>query len=124
MSLPATSQSVTVINNDTLICLPDHMVRRVIADLELSDFRKLEIESLKRDIESLREALKIKEEQLLNKNTTITKYEGIIEEKDKQLKLKDDELATLKKEKAGKYWNGLLTGLGTGAGVVLVLTLL
>jgi hypothetical protein len=45
-------------------------------------------------------------------------------EKDKQLKLKDDELATLKKEKAGKYWNGLLTGLGTGAGVVLVLTLL
>jgi hypothetical protein len=124
MSLPATSQSVTVINNDTLICLPDHMVRRVIADLELSDFRKLEIESFKRDIESLREALKIKEEQLLNKNTTITKYEGIVEEKDKQLKLKDDELATLKKEKAGKYWNGLLTGLGTGAGVVLVLTLL
>jgi hypothetical protein len=100
------------------------MVRRVIADLELSDFRKLEIESFKRDIESLREALKIKEEQLLNKNTTITKYEGIVEEKDKQLKLKDDELATLKKEKAGKYWNGLLTGLGTGAGVVLVLTLL
>jgi len=124
MSLPATSQSVTVINNDTLICLPDHMVRRVIADLELSDFRKLEIESFKRDIESLREALKIKEEQLLNKNTTITKYEGIVEEKDKQLKLKDDELATLKKEKTGKYWNGLLTGLGTGAGVVLVLTLL
>lgn len=124
MSLPATSQSVTVINKDTLICLPDEMVRRIISDLETGDFCITEVASFRREVEGLRAALKVKEDQLMNRNLTIENLNKIVEEKDKQLSLKDDELETLRKEKKGKYWNGLLTGLGTGAGIVLVLTIL
>ena len=100
------------------------MVRKIVLDLERGDFCKIELESYKRDINSLRTSITIKEEQIATKNTHITKLEGIIEEKVKQIKLKEDEISTLKKEKAGKYWNGLFTGLGTGAGVILILTLL
>lgn len=124
MSLPATSQSVTVINKDTLICLPDEMVRRVISDLETGDFCILEVASFRREVEALKEALQIKEEQLMNRNSVIENLNKIVDEKDKQLALKDDELSTLRKEKKAKYWSGLFTGTGIGAGVVLVLTLL
>jgi len=48
----------------------------------------------------------------------------VIAEKELQISLKEKEIAVLKTDKAANYWKGLLTGLGTGAGLVLVLTLL
>jgi len=124
LSLPATSQSVTIVNNDTLICLPDSIARKVIADLEEGDLCQRELLSYKKDVESYLTLIGIKEEQITNFKTIVTKKDGIITELNVQLGIKEKEIAVLKTGKAANYWKGLLTGLGAGAGLVLVLTLL
>ena len=124
LSLPATSQSVTIVNNDTLICLPDSIARKVIADLEEGDLCQRELLSYKKDVESYLTLIGIKEEEITNFKTIVTKKDGIITELNVQLGIKEKEIAVLKTGKAANYWKGLLTGLGTGAGLVLVLTLL
>jgi len=124
LSLPATSQSVTIVNNDTLICLPDSIARKVIADLEEGDLCQKELLSYKKDVESYLTLIGIKEEEITNFKTIVTKKDGIITELNVQLGIKEKEIAVLKTGKAANYWKGLLTGLGAGAGLVLVLTLL
>ena len=124
LSLPATSQSVIVVNNDTLICLPDSIARKVIADLEEGDLCQRELLSYKKDAESYLTLIGIKEEEITNFKTIVTKKDGIIAELNVQLGIKEKEIAVLKTGKAANYWKGLLTGLGAGAGLVLVLTLL
>jgi len=124
LSLPATSQSVTIVNNDTLICLPDSIARKVIADLEEGDLCQRELLSYKKDVESYLTLIGIKEEEITNFKTIVTKKDGIITELNVQLGIKEKEIAVLKTGKAANYWKGLFTGLGTGAGLVLVLTLL
>ena len=124
LSLPATSQSVTVVNNDTLICLPDSIARKVIADLEEGDLCQRELLSYKKDVESYLTLIGIKEEEITNFKTIVTKKDGIITELNVQLGIKEKEIAVLKTGKAANYWKGLFTGLGAGAGLVLVLTLL
>lgn len=124
LSLPATSQSVTIVNNDTLICLPDSIARKVIADLEEGDLCQRELLSYKKDVESYLTLIGIKEEEIANFKTIVTKKDGIIAELNVQLGIKEKEIAVLKTGKAANYWKGLFTGLGAGAGLVLVLTLL
>lgn len=124
LSLPATSQSVTIVNNDTLICLPDSIARKVIADLEEGDLCQRELLSYKKDVESYLTLIGIKEEEITNFKTIVTKKDGIITELNVQLGIKEKEIAVLKTGKAANYWKGLFTGLGAGAGLVLVLTLL
>ena len=124
LSLPATSQSVTVVNNDTLICLPDSIARKVIADLEEGDLCQRELLSYKKDAESYLTLIGIKEEEITNFKTIVTKKDGIITELNVQLGIKEKEIAVLKTGKAANYWKGLFTGPGVGAGLVLVLTLL
>lgn len=124
LSLPATSQSVTVVNGDTLICLPDSIARKVIADLETGDFRKTQIDSYLSDIKNLKEKITVKEETISNYIITVEKQEGIIAEKDVQLGIKDKEIDVLKKEKKGKFWQGLGSGTILGAVATLALILL
>ena len=124
LSLPATSQSVTIVNNDTLICLPDSVARKVIADLEAGDLCKKELASFTREATGLRDVIEIQKQQIVKKDGAIKGYQEVIAEKELQISLKEKEIAVLKTDKAANYWKGLLTGLGTGAGLVLVLTLL
>ncbi len=124
LSLPATSQSVTIVNNDTLICLPDSIARKVIADLEAGDLCQRELLSYKKDIESYLTLVGIKDEEIEKLKVIAVKKDGIITELNLQIGLKEKEIAVLKTDKAANYWKGLLTGLGTGAGLVLILTLL
>ena len=124
LSLPATSQSVTIINGDTLVCLPDNMVRKVIADIELGDLCKIELESWIREAQGLRDVIDIQKEQIVKKDGSIKGLNEIVKENKTQLEIRDKEIALLKTEKSTKYWKGLLTGLGTGAGIVLALVIL
>lgn len=124
LSLPAISQSVTVVNGDTLICLPDSVTRKVIADLEAGDLCKTQLESWIREAKGLKEVISIQKEQIVVKDKTIKALNETITEKGIQLETREKEIAVLKTDKAANYWKGLLTGLGTGAGLVLVLTLL
>ena len=124
LSLPAISQSVTVVNGDTLICLPDSVTRKVIADLEAGDLCKTQLESWVREAKGLKEVINIQKEQIVVKDKTIKALNETITEKGIQLETREKEIAVLKTDKAANYWKGLLTGLGTGAGLVLVLTLL
>lgn len=124
LSLPAISQSVTVVNGDTLICLPDSLTRKVIADLEAGDLCKIELASWITEAKGLRDVIDIQKEQIVVKDKTIKTLNETITEKKLQLETREKEIAVLKTDKAANYWKGLLTGLGTGAGIVLVLTLL
>jgi hypothetical protein len=124
LSLPAISQSVTVVNGDTLICLPDSVTRKVIADLEAGDLCKIELASWITEAKGLREVISIQKEQIIVKDKTIKALNETITEKSIQLETREKEIAVLKTGKAANYWKGLFTGLGTGAGLVLVLTLL
>jgi hypothetical protein len=124
LSLPAISQSVTVVNGDTLICLPDSVTRKVIADLEAGDLCKIELASWITEAKGLREVISIQKEQIIVKDKTIKALNETITEKTIQLETREKEIAVLKTGKAANYWKGLFTGLGTGAGLVLVLTLL
>ena len=124
LSLPAISQSVTVVNGDTLICLPDNLTRKVIADLEAGDLCKIELASWITEAKGLRDVIDIQKEQIVVKDKTIKTLNETITEKKLQLETREKEIAVLKTDKAANYWKGLLTGLGTGAGIVLVLTLL
>jgi hypothetical protein len=124
LSLPAISQSVTIVNGDTLICLPDSLTRKVIADLEAGDLCKIELASWITEAKGLRDVIDIQKEQIAVKDKAIKTLNETITEKKLQLETREKEIAVLKTDKAANYWKGLLTGLGTGAGIVLVLTLL
>ena len=71
MSLPAISQSATVVNGDTLICLPDSIARKVIADLEAGDLCKKELASFTAEAKGLREVIELQKEQIGKKDKTI-----------------------------------------------------
>ena len=124
MSLPAISQSATVVNGDTLICLPDSIARKVIADLEAGDLCKKELASFTTEAKGLREVIELQKEQIGKKDKTIGGLQAIITEKDTQLAIKEKEIAVHRATGRSNFWKGLFTGLGSGAGIVLVLTLL
>ena len=124
LSLPATSQSATVINGDTLICFPDEMVRKIIADLESGDLAKKEVASYKVDISNLRLAIEAKDGQIANLNTKASNLQAIVQERDRQLGLKDDEIKVLKKDKKGNFFKGLFGGTLAGAITTVALILL
>lgn len=114
MSFPAISQSVTVVNGDTLICFPESMVRQIMVDLETGDFCQQEKQSYLRDIENLRKLMTIREQEYQNVFGRLVDAQNIVKEKDLQIKLKVDEIQALKQEKQSNFWKGAALGLGTG----------
>ena len=124
LSLPAISQSVTVVNGDTLICLPDSVTRKVIADLEAGDLCKKELASYIVEAKGLREVIDFQKEQIGKKDEAIKGYKEVIAEKELQISIKEKEILVHKASSRSNYWKGLFTGLGSGAGIVLILTLL
>ena len=124
MSFPAISQSVTVINGDTLICFPEPMVRQIMVDLETGDFCQQEKQSYLRDIGNLRKLMVIREQEYENNVGRLNDCKGIVKEKDLQIRLKNDEIQALKREKGSNFWKGTVLGLGTGiVGVTLIFLL-
>jgi hypothetical protein len=124
LSFPAISQSVTVVNGDTLVCFPEPMVRQIMVDLETGDFCQKEKQSYLRDIENLRKLASIREQEYENTAGRLNDCQGIVKEKDLQIRLKNDEIQALKREKNSKFWNGAAIGFGTGVVGVAILLLL
>ena len=85
MSFPAISQSVTVINGDTLICFPEPMVRQIMVDLETGDFCQQEKQSYLRDIGNLRKLMAIREQEYENTVGRLNDCKGVVKEKDLQI---------------------------------------
>ena len=124
MSFPAISQSVTVVNGDTLICFPEPMVRQIMVDLETGDFCQQEKQSYLRDIGNLRKLMAIREQEYENTVGRLNYCKGVVKEKDLQIRLKNDEIQALKREKGSNFWRGAALGLGTGiVGVTLIFLL-
>ena len=124
MSFPAISQSVTVVNGDTLICFPELMVRQIMVDLETGDFCQQEKQSYLCDIGNLRKLMVIREQEYENTVGRLNDCKGVVKEKDLQIRLKNDEIQALKREKGSNFWKGTVLGLGTGiVGVTLIFLL-
>jgi len=124
MSFPAISQSVTIVNGDTLICFPEPMVRQIMVDLETGDFCQQEKQSYLRDIENLRKLISIREKEHGNTVGRLNDCQGVVKEKNIQIQLKEDEIKALKKEKGAKFWSGIGVGAGSSLALVAVLLLL
>ena len=106
LSLPAISQSVTIVNGDTLICLPDSLTRKVIADLEAGDLCKIELASWITEAKGLRSVIDIQKEQIVVKDKTIKTLNETITEKKLQLETREKEIAVLKTDKAATTGKG------------------
>ena len=100
------------------------MVRKIIADLESGDLAKKEVDSYKVDISNLRLAIEAKDGQIVNLNTKASNLQAIVQERDRQLGLKDDEIKFLKKDKKGNFVKGLFGGTLAGAITTVALILL
>lgn len=124
LSFPATSQSVTIVNNDTLVCFPDRMVRQMIVDLEEGDISKRELESYKRDAGSYLELIKTYREEIDGYKDIIAKKDQTIKELKLQLSIKEKEILVHKSAANSKFWKGLGIGAASGGLLVLLVTLL
>ena len=100
------------------------MVRKIISDLEAGDLAKKEATSYKVDISNLKIAIEAKDSQIVNLNTKTSNLQGVIQEKDRQLVLKDDEIKVLKKDKKGNFFKGLFSRTLAGAITTVALILL
>ena len=100
------------------------MVRQIMVDLETGDFCQKEKQSYLRDIENLRKLASIREQEYENTAGRLNDCQGVVKEKDLQIRLKNDEIKALKREKGSNFWKGAALGLGTGiVGVTLIFLL-
>jgi hypothetical protein len=100
------------------------MVRQIMVDLETGDFCQQEKQSYLRDIGNLRKLMAIREQEYENTVGRLNDCKGVVKEKDLQIRLKDDEIQALKREKGSNFWKGAALGLGTGiVGVTLIFLL-
>lgn len=124
IAYPATSQSVTIVKGDTLVCFPDHMVRQIIADLEAGDFCIEERASLEKSIEDYKKLAETNKAQIDNLKQRLVTYDDIFIEKESQIAIRDKEISVLEKEKKSNFWSGLTFGAAGGSVTVLLLLLL
>ena len=123
MSFPAISQSVTIVNNDTLVCFPDQMVRQMIVDLEEGDFCKNEKESLYKNIKSYQNIITAKDSVVFDLNKTIANLNAKVKQKDRLIKLTETERDNAIKEKKMAFYKGIGVGAVPSL-IILVLALL
>lgn len=123
MSFPAISQSVTIVNKDTLVCFPDQMVRQMIVDLEEGDFCKVEVASKDNTILLKEKQIKVKDSIIVDLGQTIVNLNTKVEQKDKLIKLTEEERDNAIQEKKMAFFKGIGVGAVPSL-IVLVLTLL
>ena len=123
LSFQATSQTAIASNGDTLIYIPQKIAREVITDLERGDLCQKELESYLRDIESLNQAIEAKDGQISNLIDTKNNLNGIIEEKNSQIKKQEKYQATLRRQRRWNLYKGWMGGtiVGTVVGIIIML---
>lgn len=123
VSSPAISQSVTVSNGDTLICLPSKVVRQIIIDLETGDLCQIELESHLRDIESLNQAITAKNGQIANLIDTKNNLNGIIDEKNSQIEKHKKYEVKLRRQRKWNLYKGWTGGIIVGTVIGIIISL-
>ena len=121
LSFPAISQSVIVNNGDTLVCIPQDIVREIIVDLEKGDLCEKEKQSHLRDIESLNQVIIAKDGQISNLIDTKNNLNGIIDEKNSQIEKQKKYEATLRRQRKWNLYKGWIGGtvVGTVIGIII-----
>jgi hypothetical protein len=125
MVSPLISQTVTTINNDTVICLPLSVSKQIIFDLESGDLCADELELIKEDTASLNkkiyylnDAISLmgkKEESYIKQINTYQQVDSLKTEKIKTL---DSKLTTTKNVK------NVLIGTSIGLLIISILLIL
>jgi septal ring factor EnvC (AmiA/AmiB activator) len=121
LSFPAISQSVIVNNGDTLVCIPQDIVREIIVDLEKGDLCEKEKQSHLRDIESLNQVIIAKDGQISNLIDTKNNLNGVIDEKNSQIEKQKKYEATLRRQRKWNLYKGWIGGtvVGTVIGIII-----
>lgn len=72
-------------------------------------------------VELLEEKTTKQQQLILNLNDVIINKDTIIAEKVNIIELKEERISILETDKKKNFWNGLLTGAGIGASIVVIL---
>ena len=123
LSFQATSQTAIASNGDTLIYIPQKIARQVIIDLEKGDLCQKELESYLRDIESLNQAIQAKDGQIANLLGVKDNLNGVIDEKNSQIKKQEKYQATLRRQRRWNLYKGWMGGtiVGTVIGIIIMI---
>ena len=123
MVSPLISQTVTTINNDTVICLPLSVSKQIIFDLESGDLCAEELELIKEDTASLNkkiyylnDAILLMEEKEKSYLSQIKDYKGIDS-------LKTEKINTIQ-HKLDKAKTTRNVFMGTSLGLLILTVLL
>ena len=84
----------------------------------------MELQTTQELVSFQNEKLDLQSEQLSNYSVALQSKEQIIVQKDNLIELKDNQIKTLKKQKRGQFWNGILFGGVGGATLIAVLFVL
>ena len=121
MTLSLHSQTLS---SDSLVCVPRSAVENA---LNLKSKYALVVEDLtitQNLVDYQKEKLDLQSEQLSNFAIALESKDKIIDRKDNIITLRDEQVKTLKRQKRGQFWNGLLLGTAGGASIITVLFIL
>ena len=123
LSFQATSQNVITNNGDTLVCIPQKIAREIIVDLERGDLCQKELESYLKDIQNLNQAIQAKDGQIANLLGVKDNLNGVIDEKNSQIKKQEKYQATLRRQRRWNLYKGWMGGtiVGTVIGIIIMI---
>ena len=113
-----------ILSSDSLVCVPRTAVENA---LNLKSKYDLVVEDLtitQNLVDYQKEKLDLQSEQLSNFAIALESKDKIITQKDNIILLRDEQVKTLKKQKRGQFFNGLLLGVASGSTIITVLFIL
>jgi len=112
------------LSTDSLIAVPRTAVKNALVVKSQFDVCSIELKTTQELVSLQVDKIELQSQQLANFSVALQSKEQIILQKDNLIELKDNQIKTLKKQKRGQFWNGLLLGGAGGATLIAVLFLL
>jgi len=112
------------LSTDSVIAVPRTAVKNALVVKSQFDVCKEELKTTQELVSLQVDKIELQSQQLANFSVTLQSKEQIILQKDNLIELKDNQIKTLKKQKRGQFWNGLLLGGAGGATLIAVLFVL
>jgi len=112
------------LSTDSLIAVPRTVVKNALVVKSQFDVCSIELKTTQELVSLQVDKIELQSQQLANFSVALQSKEQIILQKDNLIELKDNQIKTLKKQKRGQFWNGLLLGGAGGATLIAVLFVL
>jgi len=112
------------LSTDSVIAVPRTAVKNALVVKSQFDVCKEELKTTQELVSLQVDKIDLQSQQLANFSVALQSKEQIILQKDNLIELKDNQIKTLKKQKRGQFWNGLLLGGAGGATLIAVLFVL